>query len=375
MRLGICGWSQSGKSIVFDCLTSASKGAGPAEHAAPGKARIGASHVPDERLDYLATIFKPKKITYALVEYIDLPGLVADAHAHDTNPKILGDVRQADALIAVVRAFENDSVASPFDTVDPVRDWNRLWDELIFADLEVADKRIKRLEVDVTKPTTTQKENELELGVLRRVKAALEEGHGASTAKMSDIEEKAVRGFRFLTAKPILVIANLGEESLGKPSKYSDADLANRATGRNSIAACPDFGRATMSMFAKLEAELSELPEEERVAFMADLGLEKLVATEVVKKGYEILDLVSFLTAGDKEVRAWTISRGTPAVEAAGVIHSDIQRGFIRAEITAYEDFKALGSFKEARAKGKLRLEGKEYVMKDGDIVEFRFSV
>jgi hypothetical protein len=357
MRLGICGWSLSGKTTVFDALTGATGGIG--EHSGAAKAKIGVSRVADERLDFLATIFKPKKVTYATVEYVDLPGLVADSRAHEANPKTLSDVRQADALIAVVRAFTDPSVPHPLEKIDPVRDFQRLWDELVFADLEVADRRITRLEVDITKPTSHQKDDELELAVLRRVKTALEEGKPSSSVPSSELEAKAIRGFRFLTAKPVLVVVNRGEEDVCKPLGFSEKD----------------FGHPTLGMFGKLEFELSQLPPDDRAAFMKDLGLTEFAAHEVVRKGYEILDQVSFLTAGDKEVRAWTIARGTSAVEAAGTIHSDIQRGFIRAEVTAFEDFKALGSFKEARAKGKLRLEGKDYVVKDGDVVEFRFSI
>jgi ribosome-binding ATPase len=356
MRVGLCGWSLSGKSTVFDALTGVTGG----EHqSGAGKARVGVSHVPDERLDYLATIFKPKKITYATVEYVDLPGLVSDTHAHEANPKILSDVRQADSLIAVIRAFADPSVPPAFGDINPVRDFSRLIDELVFADLEVTLKRIERLEADVNKPTAHQKEDQLQLAALQRIKAALEDGRAASTVELSENEERTIRGFRFLSAKPLLVLLNRGEESVGEAPKWTETD----------------FGRPTVDMFAKLERELSELTGDDRKAFMEDLGLTTLTAPVIIKKGYEILDQISFLTAGDKEVRAWTITRGTPAVEAAGVIHSDIQRGFIRAEITPYEDFKVLGSFKEARAKGKLRLEGKEYVMQDGDIVEFRFSV
>ncbi len=355
MRVGLCGWSLSGKSTVFDALTG-----GAAVAASQGKPRIGVSTVPDERIDYLASVFKPKKTTYATVEYVDLPGLVNDAHAHDANPKILSDVRQADALIAVIRAFADPTVPPPFGDVDPERDFQRLLDELVFADLEVAARRIERLEADVNKPTAHQREDQAQLAILQRVRAALEEGRSAGSVEMSETEEKSVRGFRFLSAKPLLVLVNRGEESVGEPS-----GLGADAFG----------GRPTVDMFAKLEVELAQLSEDDRKVFMEDLGVERLAAPEIVRKAYEILDQISFLTAGDKEVRAWTITRGTTAVEAAGVIHSDIQRGFIRAEITAFDDFRALGSFKEARAKGKLRLEGKEYVMQDGDVTEFRFSV
>lgn len=355
MRLGICGWSQSGKTTVFDALSGTTAKVG--DHSE--KTHIGMAKVHDDRLDFLATVFKPKKVTYATVEYVDLPALVAGTRAHEVNPKTLGDVRQADALIAVVRAFENASVPHPFDTIDPARDFRNLWDELVFADFEVCDRRIKRLEVDITKPTDHQKDDIAQLACLRRVRVALEEGKGVSSVHTTEPEERALRGFRFLTVKPIIVLVNRGEEDTARPCPSTDAN----------------FGYPTIPMFAKLEMELAELAAEDRETFMKDLGLKELATPTVVRKCYEILDQISFLTAGDKEVRAWTIRRGTHAVEAAGTIHTDIERGFIRAEVTAYEDFKILGSFKEARAKGKLRLEGKDYVVKDGDIVEFRFSV
>ena len=355
MRVGLCGWSLSGKSTVFEALTG-----GAAQAAAPGKLRIGTAHVPDERIDFLATIFKPKKTTYAMVEYVDLPGLVNDPHAHEANPKILSDVRQADALIAVVRAFADPTVAPAFGDVNPVRDFTRLVDELVFADLEMAVRRIERLEQDVTKPTPHQKEDQFQLAVLARVRETLESGKPIDSLQLSENEEKSIRGFRFLSAKPILVLLNRGEESVGEAAQQGEADFG---------------AHPVVEMFAKLEAELAQLGDEDRKAFMQDLSLERLAAPEVVKKAYEILDQISFLTAGDKEVRAWTITRGMTAQQSAGVIHSDLERGFIRAEVTAYPDFVALGSFKEARAKGKLRLEGKDYAVEDGDIIEIRFSV
>lgn len=355
MRLGICGWSQSGKTTVFDALAGSATKVG--EHVE--KAHIGVAKVRDDRLDFLASIFKPKKVTYATVEYLDLPALVTGNRAHEVNPKTLGDVRQADALIAVVRAFKSDTVPHPFDTIDPVRDFRNLWDELVFADLEVCDRRIKRLEVDITKPTDHQKDDIAELACLRRVKAALEEGKGVNSVHTTEPEQRSLRGFRFLTEKPIIVLVNRGEEDTASPCPIGEAA----------------FGYPTIPMFAKLEMELAELGPEDRETFMKDLGLTELAGPLVVKRCYEILDQISFLTAGEKEVRAWTIRRGTHAVTAAGTIHSDLERGFIRAEVTAFEDFKALGSFKEARAKGKLRLEGKDYVVKDGDIMEIRFSV
>ena len=356
MRLGIFGWSQSGKTTVFEALTGAGAAAG---HPPAGKTHIGVARVEDERVDFLAGVFKPKKISYASVEYIDLPGLVSGSNAHEANPKALGDVRQAEALIAVVRAFEDPTVANPFETVDPVRDFRRLMDELVFADLEVADRRIARLEVDITKPTSHQKDDAFELACLRRVKAALEEGNSVSSIEMTELEDKATRGFRFLSAKPILVLLNLGEEAIGRPSPAGEAQ----------------FSRPTVPIFAKLELELSQLSSEDRAAFMTDLGLKGLAAGEVIRKGYEILDQISFLTAGDKEVRAWTIHRGTPAVQAAGAIHSDMERGFIRAEVVAWDKLVAAGSFGKARERAEVRMEGKDYVVQEGDVMQIRFNV
>jgi GTP-binding protein YchF len=354
MQLGICGWHQSGKSTVFDVLTG-----GEAHDHARDRAKVGVAHVRDERVDFLARMFNPKKITYAAVEYVDLPGLEAGPRAHEVNPSTLADVRQTEGLIAVVRAFEAPTVMHPLGSVDPARDFSRLWDELIFADLEMASRRIERLEKDLAKPSPHSEQNKLELSVLQRMVPALEEGKGADSVEMSEAEEKAVRGFRFLTAKPILILINAGEEVLDGERRWSEEE----------------FHRPSVEMFAKLELELDELAEEERPAFMEELGLEHLAAEDVVKKCYEMLDMISFLTGGDKECRAWTIRRGTTAVEAAGTVHSDMERGFIRAQVTAIEDLKALGSFKEARAHGKLRLEGRDYVVQDGDEIEFRFNV
>jgi GTP-binding protein YchF len=354
MRLGICGWQQSGKSTVFDVLT----GGSTHEHSRD-KAAIGVASVPDERVDFLVSLFNPKKITYATVEYVDLPGLDAGPRAHEVNPATLADVRQTDALIAVVRAFDNPTVANPLGDVDPARDFARLWDELIFADLEMATRRIERLEKEITKPSPQQDQNKAELSVLTRIVPALEEGRGAQSVEMSDVEEKAVRGFRFLTAKPILILVNLGDEALEGTRPWKEAD----------------FAHPTVEMFAGLELELAQLDEDERKVFMEEMGIERLAASDVVKKCYELLDAISFLTAGEKECRAWTIRRGMTAPEAAGVIHSDFERGFIRAQVVAFDDIKALGSFKEVRAEGKLRLEGRDYVVQDGDEIEFRFNV
>ena len=356
MRLGICGWNLCGKTAVFEALTGSKKAEG--DHSA-ARAHVGVSHVADARVDFLASAFKPDKVTYAAVEYLDLPGLIADSSAHEANARTLAEVRQTDALIAVLRAFADPTVATAFPGIDPVRDLRRLWDELVFADLEMADRRIKKLQADVTKPTAHQKDDLVEMAALKRIKPSLEEGKGIGTVHMTEHEDRLTRGFRFLTAKPILVLLNRGEEDTGKPLNWKESD----------------FGYPVVAMFAKLEFELSQLSEPDRSEFMEAMGIGSLAAAEIIRRCYEVLNLISFLTTAGREIRAWTIPRGTTAVNAAGAVHTDMQRGFIRAEVTAFDDFKALGSFKEARAHGKLRLEGKDYIVQDGDVIEFRFSV
>ena len=354
MRLGICGWIQSGKSTVFDVL------AGGEVHDHPsGRARLGVGHVADERLDWIATLFEPKKVTHAAVEYIDLPGLVAGPHAHDVNPGALADARQTDALIAVVRNFADPTVPLPFGESDPVRDWERLWDELIFADLEMAQRRLEKLEKDIARGGPERDEHEAERACLTRVSAALEEGRAIRSVELSDAEEMMIRGFRFLTEKPVMVLVNRGEDKAGDEMTFGEKD----------------FERPTAGMFARLELELDELSEEERPVFMEEMGLEHLAADEVVARAFDMLGLVSFFTGNEKECRAWSVPEGTTALAAAGTIHSDMERGFIRAQVVSYDDLRELGSIKEARAHGKLRLEGKEYVVQDGDLIEFRFNV
>jgi len=354
MRLGICGWMQSGKSTVFDVLAG-----GEIHHHPSGRARVGVGHVADERLDWIATLFEPKKVTHAAVEYIDLPGLVAGPHAHDVNPGALADARQTDALIAVVRNFADPTVPLPFGESDPVRDWERLWDELIFADLEMARRRLEKLDKDIARGGPHRDEHEAERACLARVSAALEEGRAIRSMELSDAEEMMIRGFRFLTEKPVMVLVNHGEDKAGDEMTFGEKD----------------FGRPTAGMFARLELELDELSEEERPVFMEEMGLERLAADEVVARAFDMLGLVSFFTGNEKECRAWSVPEGTTALAAAGTIHSDMERGFIRAQVVSYDDLRELGSIKEARAHGKLRLEGREYVVRDGDLIEFRFNV
>ena len=354
MRLGICGWIQSGKSTVFDVLAG-----GEFHERSSGRTRLGVGRVADERLDWIATLFKPKKVTHATVEYLDLPGLVTGPHAHDVNPGTLSEARQSDALVAVIRDFAAPDVPLPFGDRDPVRDWERLWDELVFADMEIAHRRIEKFENDVKKASLNRTENIAEIACLRKVSEALEEGRSIRSLDLSASEELTIRGFHFLTEKPLMVLLNRGEEAAGQDRTLGDED----------------FGRPTAAMFSKIELELDELSEEERPVFMEGMGLDHLAADEVVKKAFDMLGLVTFLTGGEKDCRAWTVPEGATAPAAAGTIHSDMERGFIRAQVVSYADLRELGSIKEARAHGKLRLEGKDYVVQDGDVVEFRFNV
>ncbi len=354
MRLGICGWSQSGKSTVFDVLSG-----GQVHDHPSGRALTGVAHVEDDRLDFIASLFSPKRVTRAAVEYLDLPGLVAGPRSQEANPGILADARQTDGLIAVIRDFAATTVALPFGDIDPARDFERLWDELIFADLEMTERRIDRLHKDMKRPSANRDDQAAELACLLKVRECLEETRAISEADLGAAESMMIRGFRFLSEKPLMVVLNVGEEAAAKVG----------------VRAGDDFGRPTVAMCARLELELDELPEDERGAFMEEMGLCCLAAGEVVSEAFRMLGLVTFFTCNEKECRAWTVPEGTKAPAAASAIHTDMERGFIRAQVVSFEDLKELGSIKEARAHGRLRLEGKDYVVREGDLIEFRFNV
>ncbi len=366
MQIAIVGLAASGKTTVFNTLTRG--------HVQTGgfgglELHVGAVKVPDERLDRLAEIFHPKKIVPADVTYVDLPAPPASADgrigAEELPAEHLARLREADALLHVVRAFEDPAVPHPSGSVDPRRDLEALDVEFILADLAVSERRLERLRATGRHGTPAEREsNERELVILERLHAALEAGGPIRDEPLEAEEEKAIRGFRFLTQKPVLVLLNVGE-----------GELAAAPSLIEEIRAGYDHRHATVdALSAKIEMELGELEPDEAAVFMADLGLSESSLGRVIGLSYRLLGLVSFLTAGPDEVRAWPIPDGSSAVDAAGTIHTDLARGFIRAEVVPYEDLVALGSMAEARRHGKLRSEGRGYVVRDGDVLEVLFS-
>ena len=366
MQIAIVGLAGAGKTTVFNTLTRG--------HAQTGgfgalTLNVGVVKVPDARLDRLAEIFKPKKIVHADVTYIDLPAPPPSSEGHVGTEELpaehLARLRDSDALLHVVRAFDDPSLPHPSGSVDPARDLEQLDLEFILADLAMVDRRLERLASSGRHGTPAEREaNEREEVVLRRLKIELEAGRPIRDAGLSDDEAKPVRGFRFLTEKPVLVLVNVGER-----------DLASAPGLTERIAAAYLHQHAMVDhLSARIEMELGELEADDAATFMEELGIAESGLERVIRLSYRLLGLISFLTAGPDEVRAWPIPSGSSAVDAAGAIHTDLAKGFIRAETVAYEDLLELGSIAEARRHGRLRSEGKTYRVADGDVLEILFS-
>ena len=366
MQIAIVGLAGSGKTTVFNTLTR-----GHAETGGFGgmELHVGVVKVPDERLDKLAAIFKPKKIIQADVTYVDLPAPPASTDGHvgteDLPAEHLARLRDSDALLHVIRAFEDPNNPHPEGSVDPARDLDRLDVEFVLADLALVDRRIERLKQSGRHGTPAEKEaNEREEAVIVRLKATLEQGLPIRDVPLEPDEEKAIRGFRFLTQKPVLVLLNVGE-----------GDIAGAGETVAALGADYDHRNALVdALSARIEMELGELEPDEAAAFMEELGIAASGLDRVIELSYRLLGLISFLTAGPDEVRAWPIRDGSNAVDAAGAIHSDLAKGVIRAETVAYEELLGFGSMAEARKAGRLRSEGKTYRVRDGDVVEILFS-
>jgi GTP-binding protein YchF len=366
MQIAIVGLAGSGKTTVFNTLTR-----GHAETGGYGGVtlNVGVVKVPDDRLDRLAEIFKPKKIVQADVTYADLPAPPPSSEGHIGTEELPADhlarLRDSDALLHVVRAFEDPSNPHPDGSVDPARDIERLDLEFLLADLSMAERRLERLKTSGRHGTAPEREAaEREEIVLQRIHAGLQAGTPIRDLELDADEEKAIRGFRFLTQKPVLVLLNVGEGDLAQAPEL----VARIAAGYPHRHAMVD------SLSAKIEMELGELEPDEAAVFMDELGIAESGLDRVIALSYKLLGLVSFLTAGPDEVRAWPIPDGSTAVDAAGAIHTDLARGFIRAETVPYDDLVTLGSMAEARKHGKLRSEGKTYRVRDGDVVEILFS-
>ncbi len=356
MKVALIGLLQSGKSTI---LASVSGKAAP-----PGGATVideAIVPVPDERIDWLAEYCKPKKVTYATIDCLDLPGFnFTDDHGRAAARRLINQIRTVDLLVLVVRAFGNPAVPPYRNSVNPARDLAELQTELLLADLELVTTRIERLEKQVHKPTKSQAQDKAELALQKRLQEAIESEQPISSAIKDDIERDMVKSLGFLTLKPIAVAVNVGEDRLDETFDFSD---------------CVGGSIPVATICAKLEYELAQLDADSRTEFMADLGIEESAANKFVKSCYSALGLISFLTMGSDEVRAWPIRKGTIAHDAAGKVHTDIKRGFIRAETFSFDELKELGSEKALKAAGKIRLEGKEYVVQDGDIVNFRFNI
>jgi len=356
MQAVLLGLMQSGKSTVFSTISG--KDIPPMGSTAIEEAIVP---VPDDRLDWLTNLYRPKKTTHATIDVLDLPGFsFADDHGRAAARRLINQIRTADMLILAVRGFENPAVPAYGGGVDARRDLSELQTELLLADLELVTTRIERLEKQVHKPTKTQAKDKAELALQKKLQEAIEAEKPISLAVETDAERALIKSLGFLTQKPMAVVVNIGEGDLG---------------GRFDFDGVLGESVPVVTLCAKLEHELSQLDEESRSAFKADLGIEESAAQKFVQVCYSALGLVSFLTVGGDEVRAWPIRRGTIAVDAAGKVHTDIKRGFIRAETMAYSDLKELGDEKAVKAAGKMRLEGKEYVVQDGDVINFRFNI
>lgn len=356
MKVALLGLLESGKSTIFASLSG--KPVTPVGSTAIEEAIV---QVPDERLDWLAEHYKPKKVTHATIDCLDMPGFnFTDEHGRAAARRLINQIRTVDMLALVVRAFENPAAPPYRGSVDPARDLAELRTEVLLADLELVATRIEKLEKQIHKPTKTQAQDKAELALHKKLQETIEAEKPISAAIQTDAEVEMIKSLGFLTLKPMMVTVNVGEDERDK--QFDFAGVIDKETELTTIC-------------AKLEHELTQLDAESRKEFMADLGITDSAIAKFVRSCYAAMGLISFLTVVSGELRAWPIKQGTTALDAAGKVHTDIKRGFIRAETFSFDDLKEFGSEKALKAAGKIRLEGKDHIVHDGDIINFRFNV